>query len=127
MLKVGSKLLLKSDSESAERTVKIISTSTEQTTVPVYNLEVATAHTFFVGEDGELVHNSCKLPRKPGSLGKAKGTDALRRENSAPRDAAKKYGLDKDQQKKLHDEISGEGYDYQDILKIAEQIKKGEI
>jgi hypothetical protein len=30
----------------------------EQKIVPAYNLEVANAHTFFVGEDGVLVHNA---------------------------------------------------------------------
>lgn len=63
VLKAGSKLLLKSDGESTERTATVVSISTEQTTVPVFSIEVATAHTFFVGEDGELVHNSCPINR----------------------------------------------------------------
>lgn len=68
-----------------------------------------------------------QLRKKPGSLGQSKGTDALRRENKKPRDAAKKYKLNKDQQKKLHDEISGQGYSYDEILEVAKDIKDGKI
>jgi hypothetical protein len=32
---------------------------------PMYNLTVATAHTFFVGEEGWLVHNACGATTKP--------------------------------------------------------------
>ncbi|AOX99689.1 RHS repeat-associated core domain-containing protein [Jeongeupia sp. USM3] len=63
LLKKGGKLLLKSDEDSdAERTVTIDEIRTEQQTLPVFNLEVANAHTFFVGGDGVLVHNGkgCK-------------------------------------------------------------------
>lgn len=37
----------------------------EQRTQPMYNLTVAVAHTFFVGDDGWLVHNvgKCRLPQ----------------------------------------------------------------
>jgi len=63
--------------------------------------------------------------RKPGSLGKAKGTDALRRENDMPRDAANAEGLNKAQRDKLHDEIGGEGLNYHEIREIARQIKQG--
>jgi hypothetical protein len=45
--------------------------------------------------------------RKPGSLGKRKGTDSLRRENKVVRDAANAAGLNKDQRRRLHDKISG--------------------
>ncbi|MCW8930253.1 MAG: RHS domain-containing protein [Gammaproteobacteria bacterium] len=65
------------------------------------------------------------LRKKPGSLGKSKGTDALRRENKIARDAANKAGLDKDQKKILHDEISGQDLKYKDILDIANDIKNG--
>ena len=60
MLKKGGKLLLKGgDGDAdAERTATIAEVRTEQKTLPVYNLEVANGHTYFVGIDGELVHNA---------------------------------------------------------------------
>jgi RHS repeat-associated protein len=41
------------------------------------------------------------IPNKPGSLGKFKGTDALRAENKMARDAANAAGLTKDQASRL--------------------------
>jgi RHS repeat-associated protein len=76
----------------------------------------------------DLIEMACPvgvIKKKPGSLGKSKGTDALRRENKTPRDAAKAEGLTKDQEKILHNEISGQGYDYHEIREIARQIKQG--
>lgn len=67
------------------------------------------------------------LRKKPGSLGKDKGTDALRRENKKPRDAARMAGLNKDQRKTLHREISGQGLSFDDIVSIAKDIKNGKI
>jgi RHS repeat-associated protein len=68
LLKKGGKLLLKGDGES-ERIVSIKDIRTEQKKLPVFNLEVANAHTYFVGESGELAHNGvCDL----GRLGKQK-------------------------------------------------------
>ena len=59
MLKKGGKLLLKGeDSDAAERWAQITDIRTEQESVTTYNLEVANAHTFFVGVDGVLVHNA---------------------------------------------------------------------
>lgn len=72
VLKAGSKLLLKSNGESTERTVTVVSVTTEQTTIPVFNIEVSTAHTFFVSEDGELVHNACNIGVKHPSRKRAK-------------------------------------------------------
>ena len=64
MLKKGGKLLLKGgDGDAdAERTATIAEVHTEQRTLPVYNLEVANGHTYFVGKHGLLVHNAinCK-------------------------------------------------------------------
>ncbi len=61
LLKKGGKLLLKGgDGDAdAERTGTITDVQAEQRTLPVYNLEVANGHTYFVGIDGELVHNGC--------------------------------------------------------------------
>jgi hypothetical protein len=63
---------------------------------------------------------------KPGSFGQFKGTDALRAENAVARDAAKAAGLNRDQQRILHDQISGQGKNYKQILEIAKQIKVGD-
>jgi RHS repeat-associated protein len=58
MLKRGGNLLLKGDGAGdAERTAAIVDVVVERKTVQVFNLEVARAHTFFVGSDGVLVHN----------------------------------------------------------------------
>lgn len=59
LLKTGDKLHLsmanKVSNESKHATIK--SVRIENTVVPVFNLEVANAHTFFVGVDGVLAHN----------------------------------------------------------------------
>jgi Pretoxin HINT domain len=61
MLKKGGKLLLKGGDEAsaddADKVTTITDIRTEIKILPVFNLEVANAHTFFVGENGELVHN----------------------------------------------------------------------
>jgi hypothetical protein len=68
------------------------------------------------------------LKKKPGSQGEFKGTDALRRENKMARDAANQTNLTREQQRILHDEISGQGIDdYQQILEIARDIKAGKL
>ena len=79
LLKKGGKLLLRakgdeppgvrvadSDGAFAERVATIAEIRIERLTVPVFNLEVANAHTFYVGVDGALVHNG-KLYLVPGS------------------------------------------------------------
>jgi RHS repeat-associated protein len=66
------------------------------------------------------------LPRKPGSLGAFKGTDALRAENRVVRDAVKAAGLNKDQARRLHDEVSGQGLNYKEIVDAAKRIFSGE-
>jgi len=58
-------------------------------------------------------------------LGQFKGTDALRQENEKVRSAAKEAGLDKDQERELHEEVSGQALSYQEILEIARQVKRG--
>ena len=65
--------------------------------------------------------------RKPGKLGEFKSRDALRAENRMARSAAREAGLNsRSQQRVLHDEISGKGLSYQEILDIAKQMKAGE-
>ena len=57
LLKKGGKLLLKGGDADTEPSIKIIDVRTERKTLPVFNIEVANAHTFFIGVDGEVVHN----------------------------------------------------------------------
>jgi Pretoxin HINT domain len=65
LLKKGGQLLLKGGggdaadgADAADATITIADVRQEVKTVAVYNLEVANAHTFFVGVDGVLVHNA---------------------------------------------------------------------
>lgn len=67
LLKRGGKLLLKASGEDgdAPRWSTIRELRTETRVLPVYNLQVANSHAFFVGADGILTHNhgnskSCK-------------------------------------------------------------------
>ncbi|ACV61100.1 hypothetical protein Dtox_0138 [Desulfofarcimen acetoxidans DSM 771] len=46
-------------------------------------------------------------------------------QNKQARDAAKKYKLNKDQQRTLYDRISGENYTYKEIENIARDISEG--
>jgi hypothetical protein len=71
-LKKGGQLLLKGDGEADSEHWAIIAEVQQETrTVPVFNLEVAKAHTFFVGSDGVVVHNVVPIPpRGPGSTPK---------------------------------------------------------
>ena len=64
MLKKGGKLLLKGgDGESdADSTATIVDIHTYKKVLPVFNLEVANGHTYFVGIDGKLVHNGRCTP-----------------------------------------------------------------
>jgi RHS repeat-associated protein len=67
LLKRGGKLLLKgSAADGSERTADIADVRVERSTEQVFNLEVANAHTFFVGNDGALVHNAYQRPPAPG-------------------------------------------------------------
>jgi hypothetical protein len=71
LLKKGGKLLLKGEGDS-EKTVEIASVTHRTDTQTTYNLEVANAHTFFVGVDGVLVHNGKVIIARPGSLDRRK-------------------------------------------------------
>jgi len=52
-----------------ERYRTVVAFTKQTTVVPVYNLEVASAHTFFVGEKGVLVHNqNCKCRISPEKI-----------------------------------------------------------
>src|SRR5690606_39630105 len=56
LLQAGGQLDVKDD-EGRLVPMGIASVDIRTETMPVYNLEVAYAHTFFVGEDGVLAHN----------------------------------------------------------------------
>ena len=60
LLKKGGQLLLKGE-EGEPKTITITNISIETKHQTTYNLEVANAHTFFVGENGVLVHNAMSL------------------------------------------------------------------
>jgi hypothetical protein len=66
MLKVGNKVQVgpTGEGENSEfLLITDISITTEK--IPVFNIEVANAHTYYVGDDGVLVHNACKrIPSK---------------------------------------------------------------
>ena len=58
LLKRGGKLLLKGSRDEGDlRAATLVDVRIEKKNVQVFNLEVANAHTFFVGVDGALVHN----------------------------------------------------------------------
>jgi len=64
------------------------------------------------------------IRRKPGSLGKFKGRDALRRENKMVGDVAQELRLSREQQRMLHFEVEDhhEVLTYQEILAIAKDL-----
>jgi len=62
LLQAGGQLDVKG-TEAALRTVGIASVSLRTENLPVYNLEVAESHTFYVGVDGVLVHNAKRGPK----------------------------------------------------------------
>ena len=45
------------------------------------------------------------------------------KQNKQVKSIVRKVGLNKDQQRKLHSEIHGQGLSYQEILQIAKDIK----
>ncbi|MCE4554265.1 Ig-like domain repeat protein [Roseateles cellulosilyticus] len=81
--------------------VKIEKISTEWRKIPVFNLEIANGHTYFVGESGELVHNG------KTNCGKVQKTPSgKRKEDYTPknkRDAKKKNAEKNDGQMKCED------------------------
>jgi RHS repeat-associated protein len=68
LLKKGGQLLLKGDADDedgSERWATVAEVRQETRTVQVFNLEVANAHTFFVGEEGTLAHNGGRSGKQP--------------------------------------------------------------
>ena len=60
LLKKGGQVILKGENGEA-KSIEIADVSFAQRRLTTYNLEVANAHTFFVGEDAVLVHNAMSL------------------------------------------------------------------
>jgi RHS repeat-associated protein len=60
--------------------------------------------------------------RGPGSVGQRKGTDALRRENARADEARKQLGLNGDQMKRLHKDISGQTLTPREIVERAREM-----
>ncbi|KAF4513862.1 UNVERIFIED_CONTAM: hypothetical protein B566_EDAN016757 [Ephemera danica] len=75
LLKKGGKLLLKGGDENSEPAIEITEIRTERKTLPVYNIEVANAHTYFVGIDGVGVHNGRCTPAMRRAWEKLHGRD----------------------------------------------------
>ena len=79
LLKQGDMLIL-TGSDGKPSTIQVDGIRYETKVLTTYNLEVANAHTFFVGEDAVLVHNSaCELPTvKPNSKAWDEAVEKLR-------------------------------------------------
>jgi len=74
LLKKGAKLLLMGSGEGSDKataTATIEDVRIEVKTTRVYNLEVENLHTFFVGEQGLIVHNA----KRSRPSGKERGSD----------------------------------------------------
>ena len=85
LLKKGGKLLLKGGDADTEPSIKIVDVRTERKTLPVFNIEVANAHTFFIGVDGEVVHNAICGSGKP-PIGKRNNYSSKKDAHEAAKD-----------------------------------------
>jgi hypothetical protein len=65
------------------------------------------------------------IRRKPGSQGRFKGRDALRRENKVLRDVGRELDLTRSQRTQLHRDVSGQGLDYQGVLARGRELFGG--
>ncbi len=65
-----------------------------------------------------------KIGKAVGKAGKGlfKGSDALRRHNKVVRDIVTKLDLTPAEQRRLHDEITKQGMDYQEILQLVRDM-----
>ncbi|WP_343346260.1 polymorphic toxin-type HINT domain-containing protein [Terrisporobacter petrolearius] len=88
--------------------------------ITVYNFEVEDFHTYFVSDINVLVHNRCNQTfidkQKKGTPNNNKA------QNKQFNDVVKKLKLNKKQRRQLHDEISHQGYSYQEILEEAKNM-----
>jgi RHS repeat-associated protein len=112
MLKKGGKLLLKGgDGEDLDKTALITDIRNEQKMLPVFNIEVANAHTFFVGTDGKLAHNGVVYCRT------APGTN--RKPYFGKSDDDKNFG----RRKRSHDDQYGTEHNYEVVYRGPETCK----
>jgi len=88
LLRKGGKLLLKGSGEAAT----IADVRIEVKTLPVFNIEVANAHTFFVGADGVLVHNGCRNESRWFSSRKRAKDASMKRGGNGIPDGPDKFG-----------------------------------
>ncbi|WP_339099603.1 hypothetical protein IGL98_001362 [Enterococcus sp. DIV0840] len=77
--------------------------------------------------DYNFAKNFDDYSRKVERMGPRKGNTPgnNQAQNKQVRDIVKKYKLNKKQQRQLHDEITGQGFDYHEIEEIAEAILNG--
>ncbi len=69
LIKAGGQLDLKGSTDERPKRAEVVKVEHELKHERVYNLEVANAHTFFVGEEGVWGHNAkkrCAPPPAPG-------------------------------------------------------------
>lgn len=74
-----------------------------------------------------FANNYDDYSRKVERMGPRKGNTPgnNQAQNKQVRDIVKKFKLNKKQQRQLHDEITGQGFDYHEIEEIAEAILNG--
>jgi len=65
------------------------------------------------------------MPDKPNGK-QGGGSSEPNGENERAHNASSSAGLDREQQRELHDRISGQTLTYQEIKEIAEDIKQGQ-
>lgn len=75
MLTKGSKLLLKGEGAGSESVFEISDVRVERRFLPVFNIEVANSHTYFVGAEGIFVHNGRCTPAMRRAWEKLHGRD----------------------------------------------------
>jgi mRNA-degrading endonuclease toxin of MazEF toxin-antitoxin module len=86
----------------------------------VYNFQVAVNHDYYAlaGDTPVLVHNA-DYPGRPPGWGTPRGNQAQNKQfNDAIRTGERQIGrrLSKDERRQVHDEISGQGYSFQEIV-----------
>ena len=108
-LHVGDTLVLQNG-----KCVKIEKTQLETQKLPVtvYNFEVEDFHTYYVGDESVLVHNSCKPIGR--QIGKAPRSNQA--QNRQFNSVVKEFNLSPKQQRILHEAITGLGYSRDEII-----------
>ena len=94
--------------------------------VTVYNFEVADYHTYFVGTNGVLVHNSCYKGNR-SLIGRARGNAPRSNQSQTAqfRSIVKEFKLDKYEARILHDSITHQGLSRNEIIEELISIFPG--